>query len=315
MAKTVAFQAPTEIELVAADCKETGEYLQKVFGWDVNHMADWKMSTAKWGLNMQAMIRNESDLDKGRNQRTIFYMTVPDMTKEIKRLEKLGGEVFKDPMVIPNMGSWGYVKVPGDIVLGLWSDDPAHKPPARSITKKPGDHSTATFFEFVNSDAKEAAAFFKKAYGWEFAEMPFHGAPYWYASDESHNFSAGIRHPKKGEKDHDLITYVNVEDLAGHTTKMTKSGAKKVGKVVDYAPHGECQLVAIPGNLSIGLWGALKGAGNSAEKPESSTASAPAGKAGKGRAAKSAALSKINTKRPAEKAKASKKPTKKARKE
>jgi len=252
-------------------------------------------------------------VDKGRNQRTIFYMTVPDITKEIKRLEKLGAEVVKTEAV-PGMGQWGYVKVAGEVFLGLWSNDPSYKPPAREISKKPGDHSTPTFYEFVNSDAKEVATFFKKAYGWESEEMSFHGAPYWYASDPERTFSAGIRHPKKGEKDRDLVAYVNVDDLAGQTAKMTKSGSKKVGKVQDYAPHGECQLVIAPGNLPIGLWGSVKkDAGNDSEKAESSSAATvPKGKA---RAAKSAALSKINTKRVAEAPKTSKKPAKKARKE
>jgi len=282
------------------------------------HMADWKMSTATWGLNLQAMIRNENDGDKGRNQRTILYFTVPDMTKEIKRLEKLGGEVFKEPQAVPGMGQWSYVKVSGDVVIGLWSADPAYKAPPRAITKKPGDHSTPTFYEFVNSDAKEVAAFFQKAYGWKFDESNFHGAPYWYASDtETRAFSAGIRHPKKGEKDGELVAYVNVEDLAGQIAKMTKSGSKKIGKIQDYSPHGECQVVVAPGNLPIGLWGSTKGAGNHGEKAEKTakaekTETVPKGK---GRAAKSAALSKINTKRAAEAPKASKKPTKKARKE
>jgi predicted enzyme related to lactoylglutathione lyase len=278
-------------------------------------MNDWKMSSVTWGMELQAMVRNEAEADKGRNQRTNLYMTVPDMTKEIKRLEKLGAEIFKGPEAVPGMGQWAYVKVPGDVVLGLWVNDPGFKPPARAVTKKPGDHGTPTFFEFVNSDAKEVAQFFKKAYGWDFQEMPFHGAPYWYTSDPvTKAFSAGIRHPKKGEKDRDLITFVNVDDFEGQTAKMTKSGSKKVGKVVNYDPHGEYQLLTVPGNHTLGLWGSpKKDAGNSAEKAES--ASAATVPKGKGRAAKSAALSKINTKRSAETTKTSKKPAKKARKE
>jgi len=308
------FQSPTEIELVFTDHQEGGDYLGKSFGWNVKHMPDWKMSTATWGLHLQAMVRNENDLDKGRNQRTILYMTVPDMTKEIKRLEKLGAEVFKDPMAIPGMGQWAYMKVPGDTVLGLWADDPAYKPQPRAITKKPGDDGTATFYEFVNSDAKELAQFFKKAYGWNFDESTFHGAPYWYASADTRDFSAGVRHPKKGEKDHDLVAFVTVADLAGTSAKLVKSGSKKVGKVQDYAPHGEYQLVVAPGNLTIGVWGSFKKAeGDGDEKAESAAASTVP--KGKGRAAKSAAIKKINTKRGAEAPKTSKRPAKKARKE
>jgi len=316
-AKSVPFQAPSEVEFVVADAKSGGEYLQEAFGWNVTHMADWKMSTATWGLNLQAMIRNENEGDKGRNQRSILYFTVPDMTKEIKRLEKMGCEVFKEPQAVPGMGQWGYMKVPGDVVIGLWSEDPAYKAPPRAITKKPGDHATPTFYEFVTSDAKEAANFFKKAYGWNYDESNFHGAPYWYASDtENRAFSAGFRHPKKGEKD-GLIAYVNVDDLNGQIAKMSKSGSKKVGKVQDYSPHGECQVIVAPGNLPLGLWGSLKGATNGGEKAESTKTEAAKETAskGKGRAAKSAALSKINTKRAAEAPKASKKPTKKARKD
>jgi len=276
-------------------------------------MLDWKMSTATWGLNLQAMIRNENDGDKGRNQRTILYMTVPDMTKEIKRLEKLGAEVFKEPQGVPGMGQWAYVKIPGDIVFGLWSNDPSYTPPPRAISKKPGDDSTPTFFEIVNSNAKEVSPFLKKAFGWNFDEMTFHGADYWYASDEGHTFSVGMRHPKKGEKDGELVAYVNVDDFVGAIAKVSKSGSKKVGKVQDYAPHGECQLVVAPGNLPIGLWGTLSKDEKPAEKPEPvAAASAPKGRA---RAAKSAAIKKINTKRPAADAKSSKRPAKKARKE
>src|SRR5687767_4995212 len=54
---------------------------------------------------------------------------------------------------------------------------------------------------------------------------------------------------------------------------MTKSGSKKVGKVVNYDPHGEYQLLTVPGNHTLGLWGSpKKDAGNSAEKAESASA-------------------------------------------
>jgi len=254
--KSAGVQVPSEVEFVSNDWEKTTDYLGKALGWETSKMPDWKMGTAKWGLKTQAMIRAENEVDKGRSQRTIFYFTVPDIKAEYKRLAKLGASTLKEPNVVPGMGAWGYLNIPGDVILGLWQNDPAYTPPERQDTKKPGEDGTATFYEFIASDTAGLSSFLTKAYGWQWHESDFHSQKYWYFSDPSaRTFSCGLRAPKKGEKDGQLVTFVNSSDSAKSTASAVKAGGKKVGTIVNYDPHGEYQLVNAPGNLSFGIWG------------------------------------------------------------
>jgi len=248
-------QGPSEIEFVSSDFAATTNFLASTFGWETKVMAEWKMGTAKWGLKIAGMIRNEEAFPKGYTQTTILYMTVPDIHKEVKRLTKLGASVFKAVVDIPNMGSWGYMKVPGDLILGLWSNAPTYKPEEKVVTKKPGDATTLTFSELVTADAEAAAAFFNDAYHWGFNKSDFHGQEYWYSRGDHQSFSFGLRKPKsKSESSPDIVAYVNMETIAASLTKAKKNGAKAIGGKIDYAPHGNAQITLIPGDVRIGLW-------------------------------------------------------------
>jgi predicted enzyme related to lactoylglutathione lyase len=254
MSTSTAINYPSDIEWVSSDYKATAAYFTQALGWNMKDMPEQQMAFGDWGLKMVAMLSSEMPHDKGLEQRAKFYFTVPDVNAEIQRLAKFGAAVFKEPQLVPNMGYWCLVKIPGNLILGLWNYLPGTGPEPRQLTKKPTDETVATYFELVNKDAKQVAEFFKNAYGWTFQESTFLGGQFWYTSDnESKAFMLGIRQPKAGERS-DLTAFVTTNTMFSTRENLTKAGAKFVGQVEDYSPHGHCQKLNIPGGIVIGIW-------------------------------------------------------------
>jgi predicted enzyme related to lactoylglutathione lyase len=245
---------PSDFEFVSTDYKATTDYFKQTFGWNLKERAQNKMSFGNFGLRMSLMIASEMPYDKGLEQRARFYFTVPDVLIEIDRLVKLGATVWKEPEIIPEIGSWCFMKIPGNIIIGLWAYLPDKLPPPNPITKRPTDESVMTFFELVTPEAMFVAEFFKNAFGWTFTESVLRGGLYLYTSDKPTNsFQLGIRHSRRGERS-DLTAFVTVKNLVPFTETVVRFGGEKVGEFDDYTPRGFCQKIKIPGGIVLGLW-------------------------------------------------------------
>jgi len=201
---------------------------------------------------MTAMIMAEEAHDKGHPQRTIFYLTVPSIDNEVKRLKKLGATVHKAAVAVPNAGKYGYVKVPGDLVFGLWESVGPSQPKVAKKTKEAD--ATVTFFEIFSSDPEAAVAFLSKALAWNFTSYPIGGKPYWYSGGDGKSFSVGLRGLEKGEKGTDLIAHVNKKSASDALKAVAKLGAKKVGAERSYGPYGKSQLFKAPGGFTMGFY-------------------------------------------------------------
>jgi len=226
------------------------------FNWKIELMEGGIMGMGTFGFKTNVMVAKESDSFKDRAQRTVPYLTVPSIAKEIERVQKLGAAVHKEPQKIPGMGEWAYIKVPGDVVVGLWSNAPEWKPPPRVETKGKYDEFTMNFFEIATATPKETSEFLKQAYNWDlgFSE-DYHGQNYWYWHGDGSSFSLGVRGLKKGETGTVFHGHVNLlQSYSDVLAKSKKNGAKTVGGKVDHAPHGHAQYIAMPGNTLIGLW-------------------------------------------------------------
>jgi predicted 3-demethylubiquinone-9 3-methyltransferase (glyoxalase superfamily)/predicted enzyme related to lactoylglutathione lyase len=113
------------------------------------------------------------------------------------------------------------------------------------------------FFELITPTPDATVMFLKKAWGWEFDKSEkFHGMDYWYCmGDGGKSFSCGLRGFKLGETMSNCLAHVNITSklyMSMETALM--NGAIPLGPKVDYSPHGCCQYITIPGNLTIGLW-------------------------------------------------------------
>jgi len=268
MSSSTEINYPSDIEWTSSDYRGSAEYLNKTFGWDIQDMPQHKMAFGDMGLKLTVMIRNEMPYDHGTDQRCCFYMTVPDVRMEMSRLEKLGATVFKEPETVPNMGIWGLLKLPGNMILGLWAYLPGAQQMTRSITKQMSDVGALFFFEIVNSEPKKVVDFYNKAYGWGLEESQFRGG-YWYGSNKQ-TFSLGVRQAKQGEKN-SLTGFVNVTDLSLSTSNLTTTGSKVTGPPEDYKPHGMCQKVTTPGGIVIALWQASPAAPHPTTQPAKSS--------------------------------------------
>jgi len=246
---------PSELEFFSGDLAKANKFFRDSFQWDVQEIPDFKMGFAKWGTPLTGMVRVKDDQLNEVFQTATLYFTVPDFDKEVKRLTKLGAKVFSEKKEVPNMGSWGYIQAPGDLILGLWSNDPSYKPQPKPNEKKPGSDLTVNFFEFVTSEADDAIAFFKKAFGWTFNATPFGDEKYWYCRGDEKSFSVGLRLPEKQEKGSNILPFVNVSSLDDTTKATLKNGAKKFfPKPRPYGEFGTAGYVTTPGNVVLGLW-------------------------------------------------------------
>jgi len=260
---------PSELELWTTSLNTTDAYLTGSVKWEVNEMANFNMAMVKWGHKMTGMVRVKDKELEGLDQTATLYLTVDDVRKEVARLKKLGATEFKKPVDIPNMGSWGYVKIPGDVVIGLWQNAPEYVPQPKNVTNGPHAAGTVTFFELVTDEPEAAAKFLQKAWHWDFNEYDFNAQKYWYCMGNHESFSAGIRGALKNEKSPNLLPFLNVETIDGAQPALLKSGAKKITpKPLKYEPHGQISILTIPGGVQLGLWENSQKQGQAPEKEE-----------------------------------------------
>jgi len=254
-------QMISELEFFTPDVKGLVAFLEKGFGATSSFWED--VGFMKFSSKLTAMVHTPRK--PTLKQRTAAYFTVKNVKAEIDRLVALGAKLYLDPVEIKGMGSYAYVEVPGDLIFGLWEYAGA-EPAATEPAKKPTDEGTLTYVQINTPQAKAAADFFEKAWGWKFSgnlekEMGFCKLSEW--------ISLGIMGVPAGQQAN-LIPTINTANMEAKMKELTALGAT-AGHKGD-TPEGTYQIIHGVTDFPMCIW-QQKEKGKDVPDPTATTAS------------------------------------------
>jgi len=247
--KEPAFGYFSHIDYYSDDVPATKAFYEKVFGWKLYTFPGYEdypmfQPTPKLGGGI-----TKRDEHVGK-QHTVCYVHVKDIAATLHTLANHGGKKVKEVTNVPGFGKYAFVKIPGDIVLGVWQ---SHNPEVLPDEKRVKDEKIPGigYVEFVTNDFKSTIAFLEKALSWKIRVSHDHGN----VVTPSHPdiVGVGVRQKSKHEAP-GFLTYLdvkNIDDIA----LAQKEGAKvelpktAIPQSEDYYLH-----LSIPGGAWQGLF-------------------------------------------------------------
>ena len=107
------------IEIPAADVPAASKFYQDLFGWKMEHAAEFDYTMWSDGSGYGGGFNKVSE-DTPAGQ-VLVYIHSDDIEADLKKVEELGGTVVQPKMEIPGTGWFGQFKDPTGNVLALYT--------------------------------------------------------------------------------------------------------------------------------------------------------------------------------------------------
>lgn len=104
---SISVQPVVELEFISPEPAALTKYFTDAFHSEASSWEDGAM--LKFKSKISAMVRPPRPTDT--KQRTIPWISVPDLATEVPRLEALGATVHTNKTEVDGMGSWVYIQV------------------------------------------------------------------------------------------------------------------------------------------------------------------------------------------------------------
>ena len=111
------------VEIPAADVSAAGKFYEELFGWKLQHVADFDYTMWEDGSGYGGGFNKVSE--ENPVGQVLVYIDSDDIEADLQRAESLGGSVVRPKTEIPSTGWFGLFKDPTGNVLALYtSKDP-----------------------------------------------------------------------------------------------------------------------------------------------------------------------------------------------
>jgi predicted enzyme related to lactoylglutathione lyase len=107
------------VEIPAANLEGAGKFYESLFGWKISHMPDLKYTMWEAGDGSGGGFP-EVSADNPAGQ-VLVYIDSDDIEADLKKVEKLGGNVLHPKTEIPGMGWFGIFKDPTGNVMAVYT--------------------------------------------------------------------------------------------------------------------------------------------------------------------------------------------------
>ena len=107
------------VEIPAADVPAAGTFYQELFGWKMQHVADFDYTMWEDGSGYGGGF-NKVSVDHPAGQ-VLVYIDSDDIEADLRRVEQLGGTIVTPKTEIPGTGWFGVFKDPTGNVLALYT--------------------------------------------------------------------------------------------------------------------------------------------------------------------------------------------------
>ena len=126
----MAAQPIVHIELSTVNGAESAKFYSDLFGWDLQHMAQFDYWTFRadggpgGGFNNVSNANTEALGFEVKPGTVVTYVGSDDIEADLARAEALGGKIVTTKMEIPSMGWFGIFSDPSGNLIGLYTDMP-----------------------------------------------------------------------------------------------------------------------------------------------------------------------------------------------
>lgn len=107
------------IEIPAADVPAAGEFYRQLFGWKMQHVADFDYTMWEDGSGYGGGFNKVSE--ENPVGQVLVYIDSDDIDADLRQVEQLGGTVVRAKTEIPGTGWYGLFKDPTGNVLALYT--------------------------------------------------------------------------------------------------------------------------------------------------------------------------------------------------
>jgi predicted enzyme related to lactoylglutathione lyase len=107
------------IEIPAADVGAAGEFYQKLFGWKMEHAAEFDYTMWSDGAGYGGGFNKLSEENPVGH--VLVYIHSDDIEADLKNIEQLGGTIVHPKTEIPGTGWFGLFKDPTGNTLALYT--------------------------------------------------------------------------------------------------------------------------------------------------------------------------------------------------
>ena len=214
-------------ELMTSDPAAARAFYNSVMGWAVEPspvpgMDYWMF---KAGLTAVAGLMKVPDDAKAAGARPMWvgYVGVDDVDQATTKAKSLGGNVYREPHDIPNVGRFSIIGDPDGTMIALFrfASPMPGEPPA------PGTPGHVGWNELYANDWPKAFAFYSDLFGWrkdQAIDMGPMGTYQLYAHGE--HAIGGMMNKPPNIPTTRWLYYVNVENIDGAVARATAGGGQ-----------------------------------------------------------------------------------------
>lgn len=109
------------VEIPAADVGAAGTFYQDLFGWKMQHVADFDYTMWEDGSGYGGGFNKVSDHHPAGQ--VLVYIDSEDIEADLRKVEQLGGSIVTPKTEIPGTGWYGVFKDPTGNVLALYTSN------------------------------------------------------------------------------------------------------------------------------------------------------------------------------------------------
>jgi uncharacterized protein len=153
-------------DLMTPDMDGAQAFYSKVIGWDIvdGGMPDGNYRVCNVGTDGVAGIMGfRPEDDTSIPPFWSGYIHTPDVGKAAQQAVKLGGKIFKEPQIVPNVVEFAILLDPSGAMFNIMR--PIPQGDARKFA--PGTPGTMGWNELLSGDWKQAWEFYHAMFGWE----------------------------------------------------------------------------------------------------------------------------------------------------
>lgn len=218
-------------DLMTTDVPGALRFYSEVIGWKTEKWENAKpempytMWVAESGPIGGVMELPEEAAKTGAPPHWIAYTTVEDVDATVTRVQALGGQVYRPPMDIAEVGRFAVVSDPQGATFAVFKPTGEMK---KAPSQEPGQVSWA---ELNTTDSKAAWTFYTELFGWSDAgkmDLGDDGEYLMFKTDDEHTKGGMCETAKKMEAPAHWLHYITVDDMDAAVERIKNAGGKIV---------------------------------------------------------------------------------------
>lgn len=247
MARFESYQqgTPSWIEYSSQDQQASKEFYDSLFGWDYD---DQPMMDGDQEVGTYSLAQIQGDLVAGLGPAMSpeaaaswgVYLATDDVDAAVQRARDAGGQVYVEPMDIPEQGRMAWVGDPGGAAVGLWQEQ------GFAGSARANEPGTNIWNELTVADPAGTAGFYEQVLGVgvEQQDMGPEMPPYTMFSVDGRPVAGTMQ--LDGDMQPHWNVYFNVEDVDATVAKARELGAEVVVEAHDVPGIGRLGYLRDP---------------------------------------------------------------------